>query len=260
MVSRRSFTTGLMAAATLAAGITRPASASGKVTIFAAASLKTALDEVSAAWRAGTGKETTNAYAASSALAKQIEAGAPADIFISADLDWMKYLADRKLIAEGTEVRLLGNALVLVAPAGSPAAVTIAPGFDLAGLLKGGRLAVADVKAVPAGKYAKAALQSLGAWQGVEDSLAQAENVRAALKLVSAGEAPAGIVYQTDAREDENVKLLGTFPADSHPPIIYPAARLAASSNADAGAFLQFLQSSTAQDIFTAHGFTIPGS
>lgn len=259
MVSRRSFTTGLMATATLAAGLTRPASASGKVTIFAAASLKTALDEVSVAWRAGTGKETTNAYAASSALAKQIEAGAPADIFISADLDWMTYLADRKLIAEGTEVRLLGNALVLVAPAGSPAAVTIAPGFDLAGLLKGGRLAVADVKAVPAGKYAKAALQSLGAWQGVENSLAQAENVRAALKLVSTGEAPAGIVYQTDAREDENVKLLGTFPADSHPPIIYPAARLAASSNADAVAFLQFLQSSTAQDIFTAHGFTIPG-
>jgi molybdate transport system substrate-binding protein len=248
-----------MAAATLAAGLTRPASASGKVTIFAAASLKTALDEVSVAWRAGTGKETTNAYAASSALAKQIEAGAPADIFISADLDWMTYLADRKLIAEGTEVRLLGNALVLVAPAGSPAAVTIAPGFDLAGLLKGGRLAVADVKAVPAGKYAKAALQSLGAWQGVESSLAQAENVRAALKLVSTGEAPAGIVYQTDAREDENVKLLGTFPADSHPPIIYPAARLAASSNADAVAFLQFLQSSTAQDIFKAHGFTIPG-
>ena len=260
MVSRRSFTTGLMAADNLAAGITRPASASGKGTIFASASLKTALDEVSAAWKADTGKETSNAYAASSALAKQIEAGAPADIFISADLDWMTYLADRKLIAEGTEVRLLGNALVLVAPAGSPAAVTIAPGFDLAGLLKGGRLAVADVKAVPAGKYAKAALQSLGAWQGVENSLAQAENVRAALKLVSAGEAPAGIVYQTDAREDENVKLLGTFPADSHPPIIYPAARLAASSNADAVAFLQFLQSPTAQDIFKAHGFTIPGS
>ena len=230
------------------------------MTIFAAASLKTALDEASVAWKAGTGKETTNAYAASSALAKQIEAGAPADIFISADLDWMRYLADRKLIAEGTEVRLLGNALVLVAPAGSTAAVTIAPGFDLAGLLKGGRLAVADVKAVPAGKYAKAALQSLGAWQGVENSLAQAENVRAALKLVSTGEAAAGIVYQTDAREDENVKVLGTFPADSHPPIIYPAARLAASSNADAVAFLQFLQSPTAQDIFKAHGFTIPGS
>jgi molybdate transport system substrate-binding protein len=230
------------------------------VTIFAAASLKTALDEASVAWKAGTGKETTNAYAASSALAKQIEAGAPADIFISADLDWMRYLADRKLIAEGTEVRLLGNALVLVVPAGSTAAVTIAPGFDLAGLLKGGRLAVADVKAVPAGKYAKAALQSLGAWQGVENSLAQAENVRAALKLVSTGEAAAGIVYQTDAREDENVKVLGTFPADSHPPIIYPAARLAASSNADAVAFLQFLQSPTAQDIFKAHGFTIPGS
>jgi molybdate transport system substrate-binding protein len=258
MISRRSFTTSFFAATTLAACMALPASASGKVTVFAAASLKTALDEVSAAWKAGTGKETSNAYAASSALAKQIESGAPADIFISADLDWMKYLADRNLVAEGTEVKLLGNALVLVAPADSVATVTIAPGFDLAGLLNGGRLAVADVKAVPAGKYAKAALQTLGAWQGVENSLAQAENVRAALKLVSTGEAPAGIVYQTDAREDANVKVLGTFPADSHPPIIYPAARLAASSNADAGAFLQFLQSPTAQDIFRAHGFTIP--
>lgn len=259
MVSRRSFTAGLMALATLAACLPLPASASEKVTVFAAASLKTALDEVSAAWKARTGRETANAYAASSALAKQIESGAPADIFISADLDWMQYLADRKLITEGTEVRLLGNALVLVAPAASTAAVTIAPGFDLAGLLKGGRLAVADVKAVPAGRYAKAALQKLGAWQGVENRLAQAENVRAALKLVSTGEAPAGIVYRTDAREDENVKVLDTFPTDSHPPIIYPAARLAASSNADAGAYLQFLKSPAALDVFRAHGFTIPG-
>jgi molybdate transport system substrate-binding protein len=259
MVSRRSFTTGLVAATTLAACLPLPAMASGKVTVFAAASLKNALDEVSAAWKTETGRETTNAYAASSALAKQIEAGAPADIFISADLDWMSYLADGKLIAEGTEVKLLGNTLVLVAPAASTAAVTIAPGFDLAGLLKGGRLAVADVKAVPAGKYAKAALETLGAWQGVENSLAQAENVRAALKLVATGEVPAGIVYLTDAREDDTVRVLGSFPADSHPPIIYPAARLAASSNADAGVFLQFLQSPAAQEIFRAHGFTTPG-
>jgi molybdate transport system substrate-binding protein len=251
--------TGLMASATFAACLPLPAAASGKVTVFAAASLKNALDEVSAAWAAGTGKETANSYAASSALAKQIESGAPADIFISADLDWLKYLADGKLIAEGTEVKLLGNALVLVAPASTTDTITIAPGFDLAGLLKSGRLAVADVKAVPAGKYAKAALQTLGAWQGVENSLAQAENVRAALKLVATGEAPAGIVYQTDAREDENVKVLGTFPADSHPLIIYPAAQLAASKNADAGAFLKFLQSPAAQRIFQAHGFTTPG-
>lgn len=252
--------TGLMAVASFAACLPLPAIASGKVTVFAAASLKNTLDEVSAAWAAETGKQTANSYAASSALAKQIESGAPADIFISADLDWMKYLADGKLIAAGTEVMLLGNALVLVAPASTTDSITIAPGFDLAGLLKGGRLAVADVKAVPAGKYAKAALQALGAWQGVENSLAQAENVRAALKLVATGEAPAGIVYQTDAREDENVRVLGTFPADSHPPIIYPAAQLAASKNADAGAFLQFLQSPTAQRIFQAHGFTTPGS
>jgi molybdate transport system substrate-binding protein len=257
MVSRRSFMTGLTAA--VAAGMPLPAMASDKVMVFAAASLKTALDEVSAAWKAGTGKETANAYAASSALARQIESGAPADIFISADLDWMTYLADRSLIATGTEVKLLGNQLVLVAPATSTTVLTIAPGFDLAGALNGGRLAVADVKAVPAGKYAKAALETLGAWQGVEHSLAQAENVRAALKLVSTGEAPAGIVYQTDAREDGKVKVLGTFPPGSHPPIIYPAVRLAASKNADAGAFLQFLQSKAAQEIFKAHGFTIPG-
>jgi molybdate transport system substrate-binding protein len=258
MLSRRSFATGLLAAAaTLATCMPLPAHAAGKVSVFAAASLKNALDEVSAAWTSGTGKETTNVFAASSALAKQIEAGAPADIFISADLDWMKYLADKKLIAEGTQVNLLGNTLVLIVPADSKASGTIAPGLDLAGVLKGGKLAVGDVKSVPAGKYAKAALERLGLWPQVEGSLAQAENVRAALKLVASGEAPAGIVYQTDASEEKQVKVLGAFPADSHPAIIYPAAITAASTNADAAAFLTFLQSSAAQDIFRSHGFVI---
>jgi molybdate transport system substrate-binding protein len=258
MISRRTFAAGLMAAATaVATMLPVPATAAGKVNVFAAASLKNALDEVSAAWKASTGKETSNAYAASSALARQIEGGAPADIFISADLNWMKYLAEKQLIAAGSQVNLLGNTLVLVAPADSAASVTIAPGFDLAGVLNGGKLAVCDVKTVPAGKYGKAALERLGVWDKVEGSLAQAENVRAALKLVATGEAPAGIVYQTDANEEKKVKVLGTFPADSHPSIVYPAALVATSTNTDAAEFLKFLQSAPALDIFKAHGFII---
>lgn len=260
MVTRRTFTAGLLAAAAVAALFALPASAAEKVNVFAAASLKNALDQVSAAWKADTGKETTDTFAASSALARQIESGAPADIFISADLDWMKYLSERKLIAEASQVQLLGNTLVLVTPADSKAAVTIAPGFDLAGLLNGGKLAMGDVKAVPAGKYGKAALETLGVWATVEGSIAQAENVRAALKLVATGEARAGVVYGSDALEEKAVRVLGTFPADSHPPIIYPAAITAASRNADATEFLAFLRSPAAQDIFKAHGFTIIGN
>lgn len=260
MVTRRTFTAGLLAAAAVAALFALPASAAEKVNVFAAASLKNALDQVSAAWKADTGKETTDTFAASSALARQIESGAPADIFISADLDWMKYLSERKLIAEASQVQLLGNTLVLVTPADSKAAVTIAPGFDLAGLLNGGKLAMGDVKAVPAGKYGKAALETLGVWATVEGSIAQAENVRAALKLVATDEARAGVVYGSDALEEKAVRVLGTFPADSHPPIIYPAAITAASRNADATEFLAFLRSPAAQDIFKAHGFTIIGN
>lgn len=261
MIARRRFVTGLVAtAATSALLLPRPGFAAGKVNVFAAASLKNALDEVSSSWKAATGKETTNTFAASSALAKQIEAGAPADLFISADLDWMAYLSERKLVAPGSEVKLLGNTLVLIAPATSTAEARISPGFDLAALLGGGRLAMADVKSVPAGRYGKAALEKLGVWASVENSLAQAENVRAALKLVSTGEAPAGIVYGSDAREDASVKVLGVFPAGSHPPIVYPAAVTAASTNADAVAFLAFLKSPAAQAIFRAHGFTEPGA
>lgn len=254
MITRRALSATLLAAAAFLPG---PARAGDKVTVFAAASLKNALDEVSAAWTAGTGGETANSYAASPALARQIEAGAPADIFISADLDWMTYLAERKLLADGPAVNLLGNTLVLVAPRESGAEIRIAPGFDLAGLLHGGKLAICDVKTVPAGKYGKAALQTLGVWDKVEGSLAQAENVRAALKLVATGEAAAGIVYQTDANEEQRVKVLDVFPAESHPRIVYPAARVAASRNADAAAFLTFLQSPAASDIFKAHGFII---
>ncbi|MBI2720256.1 MAG: molybdate ABC transporter substrate-binding protein [Rhizobiales bacterium] len=231
------------------------AGAAERLTVFAAASLKTALDAVAAAWTAETSREVSISYAASSALAKQIEAGAPADIFISADRDWLNYLADRKLLKDGSEVDLLGNEIVLVAPKDSKVETTIAAGFPLAALIGGGRLAMADVKAVPAGKYGKAALASLGVWPSVESRIAQAENVRAALKLVATGEAALGIVYATDARAEPAVKIVGTFPPNSHPPIVYPVAIVAASTSPDAAGFEKFLQSPKAKAIFEAQGF-----
>ena len=232
------------------------AMAQEKVTVFAAASLKNALDAVNGACEASVGEQATVSYAASSALAKQIEEGAPADIFMSADLDWMKYLSDKNLIKTDTEVKLLGNKIVLVAPADSKAEATIAPNFDLAGLLGDGKLAMGDVKAVPAGKYGKAALESLGVWSSVEGKVAQAENVRAALKLVATGEATLGIVYATDAHAEKGVKVIGTFPEDSHPPIIYPVAQTAGSKDAETPAFLKCLQSDKAKGLFEAEGFT----
>src|SRR5262245_29418743 len=221
----------------------RPAQAQAKpLLVFAAASLKNALDDVAAQYERETGKKVTISYGASPALAKQIEAAAPADLFISADLDWMDYLQTRNLIKPETRGNLLGNRLVLVAPKDSQASIRIGPGFPLVELLgSGGRLAMADPKAVPAGKYGRAALESLGVWQAVEPRVAAAENVRAALALVSRGEAPLGIVYQTDAAADANVKIVGMFPEDTHPPIIYPAALLAASTNGDAASFLAYM-------------------
>ncbi|CAI2935991.1 molybdate ABC transporter substrate-binding protein [Aminobacter niigataensis] len=233
------------------------ARADGDVVVFAAASLKNALDAVDAAWKAESGKSATASYAASSALAKQIEEGAPADVFISADLDWMKYLADKKLIKDDSDVKLLGNRIVLVAPKDSGAKAEIAPNFDLAALLGDGRLAMGDVKAVPAGKYGKAALEKLGVWSSVEGKIAQAENVRAALKLVSTGEAPLGIVYQTDATAEPGVKVVGVFPEDSHPPIVYPVGVTADSKSADAAAYVKYLQSAKAKELFEAQGFTM---
>jgi molybdate transport system substrate-binding protein len=233
------------------------ARAADSVVVFAAASLKGALDQVRDAWRADTGKSASVSYAASSALARQIESGAPADIFISADLDWMKYLSDKGLMVERSETKLLGNRLVLVAPADSKIEVRIGKGFDLAGLLGGGRLAIGDTRAVPAGKYAKAALESLGIWGSVEKRTAPAENVRAALKLVATGEAPLGIVYRTDAAAEPGVRIVGAFPEDTHPPIIYPAGLTAASTNADAAAFLDYLRTPKAKELFEAQGFAV---
>jgi molybdate transport system substrate-binding protein len=231
----------------------------GDLVVFAAASLKNALDAIKTQWQQQTGKKATISYAASSALAKQLEQAAPAQMFISADLDWMDYVANRNLIKPQTRSNLLGNRIVLIAPKDKAQPVEIKPGFDLAKLLGDGRLAMANVDAVPAGKYGKAALEKLGVWAGISEKIAQAENVRAALLLVSRGEAPAGIVYQTDAAADPNVKIIGTFPEDTHPPIIYPIALTASATHPDAAAFLAYIRSEKAKPLFQAQGFTVLG-
>jgi molybdate transport system substrate-binding protein len=240
-----------------AAWVTPAPAQSHKLIIFAAASLKDALDAVNAAYQHEKGQETVASYAASSTLAKQIEAAAPADVFISADLDWMDYLAKRNLIKPETRANLLGNRLVLIAPVDSAAKLVIAPDFPLAHALGNGRLAIADPNGVPAGRYAKAALESLGVWSSVASRLAPAENVRATLALVSRGEAPLGIVYQTDANSDKGVQTLGTFPDNTHPPIIYPIAVVAVSTNPGAPGYIAFLKSPTARPIFEKQGFTV---
>jgi molybdate transport system substrate-binding protein len=235
-----------------------PVQAQGKdVLVFAAASLKDALDDAIAPWQREQGKKVVVSYAASSALAQQIEQGAPADLFLPADLDWMDYLEQRNLIKADSRSNLLGNRIVLVAPKDSRLAVDIAPGFDLAKLLGSGRLAIADPASVPAGKYGKAALESLGAWAAVAGKIASPANVRAALTLVSRGEAPLGLVYQTDAAADPAVKVVGTFPPSSHPPIIYPVALIAGAANPDAAAFLTYLKSAAARPFFEKQGFSL---
>ena len=235
-----------------------PASAQGqKLIIFAAASLKDALDEVNVAYQHENSQETATSYAASSTLAKQIEAAAPADVFISADLDWMDYLAKRNLIKPETRANLLGNRLVLIAPVNSPLNLAIGSNFSLAQALGNGRLAIADPNGVPAGRYGKAALESLGVWSTIADRLAPAENVRAALALVARGETPLGIVYQTDAASDKDVKIVGIFPQDTHPPIIYPIAVVVSSTNPAALGYLAYLKSRAARPTFEKHGFTV---
>lgn len=224
-------------------------------TVLAAASLKEALDEASAQHGRTAGEKITVSYAATPALARQVESGAPADIFISADLDWMDYLAKRNLLKAGTRINLLRNQIVLVAPADSKASIAITPKFPLAQALGSGRLAMADPDSVPAGKYGKAALEKLEVWPAVADKVARGENVRAALNFVSRGEAPFGIVYRTDAAAERRVRIVGAFPENSHPAIIYPAALLAGSKNPAAEKFFAFLKSPEAAVIFRKHGF-----
>jgi len=234
------------------------------VTVFAAASLKNALDDVNDAYAtAQPGAKVTASYAATSALIRQIEQGAPADVFASADLDWMDYGIQKKVINPASRVNLLGNRLVLIAPKASKLQnVSIGPGFDLAALAGDGRIATGDVRAVPVGKYAKGALEKLGAWQAAQPKFAMADNVRAALLLVARGEAALGIVYATDAKVEPGVKIVGTFPADSHPAIVYPFA-LTTTARPQAAGYLAFLRSARARASFERYGFSLltpPGS
>lgn len=244
----------VLLAATIAVFFPGPASAAD-LTVFAAASLKDALDELVRGFEPAAKHAIVVSYGASPALAKQIGNGAPADLFISADIDWMDYAAARKLIVADSRVNLLGNRLVLIAPASSTASVRIVPDFSLAALLGNDRLAIADPDSVPAGKYGKAALESLGVWAGVSRKLARAENVRAALAFVSRGEAPFGIVYRSDAMADRRVRVVGEFPASSHPPVVYPAALTAAGRSPIRTQFLSYLKSGAARPIWEKHGF-----
>jgi molybdate transport system substrate-binding protein len=222
------------------------------VTVLAAASLKDALDEVASSYPA----RPVIAYGSSSALARQIEKGAPADIFISADLDWMDYVEKKNLLATGTRRNLLGNRLVLIAPVKQPMKLQPAPGFPIVKALGNGRIALAEPNSVPAGKYAKTALEKLGVWDQVAPRVAAAENVRAALALVARGEAPLGVVYQTDAKAERAVMVAGVFPADSHPPIVYPVAALKTAKEGSAK-FLEFLSRPASRAIFEKHGFAV---
>ena len=233
--------------------------ADAPLTVFAAASLKESMDEAADAYQAATGQRVRVSYAASSALARQISQGAPADVFVSADLEWMDELQSRGLVDAGTRSELLGNTLVLIAPA-TPTAepVALREGLDLRPLLGSrGRIALGMVDSVPAGKYAKAAFQSLGMWDAIEPRVAGVENVRAALMLVARGETPLGVVYGSDALAEARVRVLATFPAGSHPDIVYPAARVAASGHPHAAGFVHWLQDDDARAIFRRHGFSL---
>ncbi len=247
--------TRVLAAALLLASLVLPARAAD-LTVFAAASLKTALDEVADRYSEGTGTRLRLSYAGSSALARQIQQGAPADLFLSANTGWMDVLEADGLLAPGSRRDLLSNRLALIAGPGTRIELPqIAPGADLRGALGDGRLSMALVAAVPAGIYGKAALQSLGLWDQVADRLAQSDNVRAALRLVALGETPLGVVYATDAAAEPKVRVIGLFPPDSHPPIRYPVAIITGGDRPQARDFLAFLSGPQAAALFSAHGF-----
>jgi molybdate transport system substrate-binding protein len=246
--------TAIAVAVSFFSGVSLPA-AGTTITIFAAASLKEAVDEQARRFDADTGNEVVASYGGSNALAKQIAAGAPADVFISADLDWMDYLEQHGQLLPGSRTNLLRNELVLIAPASSQATLRIAPGFGLAAALGGGKLAMANADSVPAGKYGKSALESLGVWKTVEMQVVRTDNVRGALALVARGEAAFGIVYKTDALAEKGVRIVDTFPEPTHAPIVYPAALIAPGKSPAAKAFLGFLRSGAARPIWEKYGF-----
>ena len=252
----RSFSALLLIAVSLASTTARAQDDAG-LTVFAAASLKEALDDAAAAYRKQTGVPVRVSYAASSALARQIEQGAPADVFFSADLEWMDYLQKRNRLDVATRRSLLGNRLVLIAPRASKAQVDLRRPATLLAALGDGRLAVGQTRTVPAGKYAKASLESLSLWNGVRPRLAESESVRAALMLVARGETPLGIVYASDAKAEPGVRVVATFPEDSHPPIVYPVAALRGARAAQAARFVQWLASPDADALFTKRGFAV---
>ena len=241
--------------AALAILISPAAAAPSGPVVLAAASMQEAMTAAADAWAAAHHPRPVLSFAASSALARQVEAGAPAGLFVSADTDWADYLQQRGLLAPGTRRNMAVNALVIVAPKDSRLRLYPAPGFSLGAALGAGRLAMADPDAVPAGRYGKQALQYFGVWQQVEAKVARAENVRAALALVARGAAPLGVVYATDARAEPAVRVVGVFPAGSHPPIVYPLARLAASTNPDAEGFRRFLLGAQGRAILRRFGF-----
>jgi molybdate transport system substrate-binding protein len=256
---RRSLLLSIAAAVSLSLVSALPASAAEKLIVFAAASLKGSLDDVARAFEKKSGNTVSISYAASGPLAKQIEAAAPADVFISADRKWMDYVVKAGAVKKQDVVDLLGNRLVLVAARDSTISLKIAKGFDLVDALGNGRLAMGEVKSVPAGTYGKDALQYYGVWTEAEKKAAFADNVRGALKLVTTGEAPLGIVYETDAKADKGVKVVDYFGEDSHKPIVYPAAPIAASKSPATREFFDFLKGPEAADAFKKAGFTVKG-
>jgi len=227
------------------------------LTVFAAASLKESMDAAARAYEMATGVPVRVSYAASSALARQIEQDAPADVFFSADLEWMDYLQQRGKVDAAQRRNLLGNRLVLIAPARSSARVDLSQPRTLLAALGDGRLAVGQTASVPAGKYARASLESLGVWEPLRGKLAESESVRAALMLVARGETPLGIVYLSDAQAEPAVRVVATFADDSHPPIVYPVAPLRGDRNAQAAAFVRWLESAPAQALFRERGFSV---
>ena len=247
-----------LALAACADGVAPAAADRGPLLVFAAASLKESMDEAAAAYEAGGTDRVEVSYAASSALARQIAQGAPADVFVPADAEWMDWLGERGLIDAASRRELLGNELALVAPQGDgDMAVDLADAPALLARLGDGRLALAMTDSVPAGKYARQAFTSLGVWEALQGRTAEVDNVRAALMLVARGEAPLGVVYGSDARAEPRVRVVAVFPATSHPPIVYPAARVAASGHPGAGGFVEWLGSPEAGAIFLRHGFTL---
>lgn len=254
-LNRRAF--GLAALGAALASGTRAQTAKPDLLTFAAASLQTAFKAIAEAWHNETGKTAAFSFAASSALAKQLEQGAPADIFASADLEWMDFAQKNNLILLATRQSLLGNRLVLIAAQGDQSTIKIEPGFDLAGALGEARLATGNPASVPVGRYAQAALTNLGVWDSVRPKLAGTDNVRTALVLVARGEAKLGIVYATDAKSEPKVRIVDTFPVNTHPPIIYPVAQVKTSHNPLAAAFLAYLRAPAATRIFEAEGFSV---